>query len=135
MNSKERTMIDSVTPKAGAGVLLINRCNDSSRKLEAFLDRYYGRGIRKSNLEEILKCPFDRDGIHLIVIADPGGTNADHDFLEKLKRLFLNAKFICLFDRVTEEKEISLRSSGLVFLGSFKHFFKFAADILNSAFA
>lgn len=135
MNQKEQAMIDSIQSKANAGVLLINGCNDISRKLEEILDRYYHLDIRESNLAEILKCPFDRGEILLIVLADPGGTKVDHHFLEQLKRLFLNAKFICLFDDITEEKEISLRSSGIVFLGSLKHFFKYAADILNSAFA
>jgi hypothetical protein len=68
----------------------------------------------------------------LIVVTDSFGIHPGGDFLYCLKGKFSNAKFLYLADEVSPETEMSLRTGGLIFLGSYDHFIHSAHQILGS---
>ncbi len=69
----------------------------------------------------------------VILVTDSIGDGLNKDFFLDLRILFPHAKVMCLVDQITQEVEMAIRSTRLVFLGSYEHFVKHSLDILQSA--
>ena len=74
-----------------------------------------------------------RNYINLITITDSLAKNPSKDFILKTRHFFPHAKVICLFDKVTEDTEVILRSIGIIYLGSYNNFKELACEILPAA--
>lgn len=77
-------------------------------------------------------CP--EDHFKLIVFTDSSETKPDRDIVVNLRKLFPRTKVLGLFDDINAEIEMSMRSAGLIFLGSHDHFNKHSSQIIFSAF-
>ena len=77
---------------------------------------------------------YPEDYFKLIVFTDTSETKPDRDIVVNLRKLFPRAKVLGLFDNMDDEIEMSMRSAGLVFLGSHDHFNKHSSQIIFSAF-
>jgi len=114
-----------------AHVLLVGKRNRKVKQVERILAEHFIRVSLASQLTDIIRLPdspFD-----LIVVTDSPKDNLCKDFLLALGNLFPQARVICLFDKITQDIEIIIRSTGLLFLGSYDHFGQWATDILQSA--
>ena len=76
-------------------------------------------------------CPSDH--ISLIVITDLLDERLDRKSVVNFRKYFPKAKIMGLFEKINQELEISLRSVGLVFLGSYDYFNQYSSNILRSA--
>jgi hypothetical protein len=62
------------------------------------------------------------DNLTVIVVTDTLGDGLNQDFFENLRSLYPRARLLCLFDRISRQTEKTMRSAGLLFLGSYEHF-------------
>lgn len=67
----------------------------------------------------------------LVVVTDsfPGGLN--RHILDYVKATLAPARILCLGQFISPGNEVDLRSSGLVFMGSYDEFLRDAVDILR----
>ena len=109
------------------------------------------RNTRVSNIIHLLSKHFDEvnriqeprpgvaaypsDHIKLIVITDLLDGRLDRKALVNLRKYLPEAKIMGLFEKISEELEVSLRGVGLVFLGSYDYFNRNSSNILRSALA
>ena len=73
--------------------------------------------------------------VSLIVLTDWLDDRFDRELAVNLRNKFPKAKFMGLLEKINQETEISLRSVGLVFLGSYDYFSQYSTNILRSALA
>lgn len=125
---KEDFMANSKT----ANALIFGKRNKKVKELEGILAEHFFKAILVSRLTDLSKL-LSSDRYELIVVTDAFKDKLNKDFFVKLKRMFPDAKMLCLFDKITQEVEVTLRSVGIVFLGSYDQFGKLSRDILQSA--
>ena len=111
--------------------LLIAKRTDRTHRIKNLLSEYFQKVDLVSDLDEARQLP---PGIHfdLIVATDSFGITPDGDFLLCLKSRFPGAKFLYFADEIAPETEMSLRATGLIFLGTYDHFTLCAHQILGS---
>ena len=99
--------------------------------LRASLPGYFESIDRISDFAGTGQLPLDLH-FDLIVATDSLEIKPDGDFLACLRGQFPGAKFLYLADEIEPETEMSLRSGGLIFLGSYDHFIHCSRQILGS---
>ena len=114
-----------------ANALLIAKRTEKINQIEAVLSGYFESIDRVSDLAGTGQLPLDFH-FDLIVATDSLEIKPDGDFLACLRGQFPGAKFLYLADEIAPETEMSLRSGGLIFLGSYDHFINCAHQILGS---
>ena len=114
-----------------ANVLLIAKRTEKINRVETVLSEYFESIDRVSDLTGTGQLPPDFH-FDLIVATDSLEIKPDGDFLACLRGQFPGAKFLYLADEIAPETEMSLRSGGLIFLGSYDHFIHCAHQILGS---
>lgn len=72
------------------------------------------------------------DHVCVIITTDSLEQELNKDFFSDLRWRFPQAKLLCLIDDITLEREMPLRSCGLVFLGSHEHFCTYHREIIAS---
>ena len=111
--------------------LLIAKRTEKTNRVETVLSEYFESIDRVSDLAGTGQLPLDFH-FDLIVATDSLEIKPDGDFLSCLRGQFPGAKFLYLADEIAPETEMSLRSGGLIFLGSYDHFIHCAHQILGS---
>ena len=114
-----------------ATALLIAKRTEKINQIETVLSEYFESVDRVSDLAGTGQLPLDLH-FDLIVATDSLEIKPDGDFLACLRGQFPGAKFLYLADEIAPETEMSLRSGGLIFLGSYDHFIHCAHQILGS---
>ncbi len=114
-----------------ANALLIAKRTEKIKQIETVLSEYFESIDRVSDLAGTGQLPLDLH-FDLIVATDSLEIKPDGDFLSCLRGQFSGAKFLYLADEIAPETEMSLRSGGLIFLGSYDHFIHCAHQILGS---
>jgi hypothetical protein len=112
-----------------ANALLIAKRTEKINRIETVLSEYFESIDRVSDLAGTGQLPLHFD---LIVASDSLEIKPDGDFLSCLRGQFPGAKFLYLADEIAPETEMSLRSGGLIFLGSYDHFIHCSHQILGS---
>ncbi len=111
--------------------LLIAKRTEKINRIENLLSEYFQKVSRVSDLTGTGQLPLDHH-FDLIVATDSLEIKPDGDFLSCLRGQFPGAKFMYLADEIAPETEMSLRSGGLIFLGSYDHFIHCSHQILGS---
>ena len=114
-----------------ANALLIAKRTEKINQIETVLSEYFESIERVSDLAGTGQLPLDLH-FDLIVATDSLEIKPDGDFLSCLRGQFSGAKFLYLADEIAPKTEMSLRSGGLIFLGSYDHFIHCAHQILGS---
>jgi len=114
-----------------ANALLIAKWTEKINRVETVLSGYFESIDRVSDLGGTGQLPLDFH-FDLIVATDSLEIKPDGDFLACLRGQFPGAKFLYLADEIAPETEMSLRSGGLIYLGSYDHFISCAHQILGS---
>ena len=114
-----------------ANALLIAKRTEKINRIETVLSEYFESIDRVSDLTGTGQLPLNLH-FDLIVATDSLEIKLDGDFLSCLRGQFSGAKFLYLADEIAPETEMSLRSGGLIFLGSYDHFIHCAHQILGS---
>ena len=114
-----------------ANALLIAKRTEKINRIETVLSEYFESIDRVSDFAGTGQLPLDLH-FDLIVATDSLEIKPDGDFLSCLRGQFRGAKFLYLADEIAPETEMSLRSGGLIFLGSYDHFIHCAHQILGS---
>jgi hypothetical protein len=114
-----------------ANALLIAKRTEKINRIETVLSEYFESIDRVSDLAGTGQLPLDLH-FDLIVATDSLEIKPDGDFLSCLRGQFPGAKFLYLADEIASETEMSLRSGGLIFLGSYDHFIHCSHQILGS---
>jgi N-acetylglucosaminyldiphosphoundecaprenol N-acetyl-beta-D-mannosaminyltransferase len=121
------------SPRAGrANVLVLGRIDKRLRELERVMSQAFLEVVLVSEWSDAVGL-FPSGHFDLIILTDSSKDNLKKNLLISLKRLYSQAKVLCVFDSITEEIEITMRSVGIIYLGSFEHFVRFSRDILESA--
>ena len=115
-----------------ANVLIFGKRNRKVKELEGIMAEHFFNVTVVSRLTDLFKL-LSSARYELIVVTDTFEDKLNKDFFVKLKRMFPQAKMLCLFDEINEQIEVTLRSAGIVFLGSYNQFGKLSRDILQSA--
>lgn len=119
-------------------VLVFGRKNRKMKKLERLLAEHFHKVFlyigfnHVSDLADMVEL-LPNDYFKVIVVTDSLGYKLNKRFFSDLRILFPHAKVLCLIDQITQEMEIAMRGTGLVFLGSYSHFGKYYQDIFQSA--
>ena len=124
-------MANSLTSRR-ANVLVLGERNKRVRELERIMAEALPEVILVSERADVVGS-FPRGHFDLIIVTDSSNDNMNKDFLVNLKRLYSQAKVLCILDKITEKIEIAMRSVGIIYLGSYDHFARFSHDILESA--
>jgi hypothetical protein len=111
--------------------LLIAKLTEKTHRIENLLSEYFKKVSRVSDLAGAGQLPPDLH-FDLIVATDSLEIEPDGDFLSCLRSRFPNVKFLYLADKISPKTEMSLRSGGLIFLGTYDHFSHSAHQILGS---
>jgi hypothetical protein len=111
--------------------LLIAKRTEKINQIENLLSEYFQKISLVSDLTGTGQLPPDLH-FDLIVATDSLEIMPDGDFLSCLRGHIPGAKFLYLADEITPQTEMSLRSGGLIFLGSYDHFIHCAHQILGS---
>jgi len=114
-----------------ANALLIAKRTEKINRIETVLSEYFESIDQVSDLAGTGQLPLDFH-FDLIVATDSLEIKPDGDFLSCLRGQFPGAKFLYLADEIASETEMSLRSGGLIFLGSYDHFIHCSHQILGS---
>jgi len=113
-------------------VLVFGKGNKKVKELERILTEHFYRVCLVSDLSDMVHLVVNVH-FNVIVVTDSMGDGLNKDFFSDLRILFPHAKVMCLVDQITQEMEMAMRSTRLVFLGSYEHFGKHSLDILQSA--
>jgi DNA-binding NtrC family response regulator len=113
-------------------VLLIAKRTEMIEKVETILSEYFHNITRVSEVTDTGQLLPGRH-FDLIVVTDSLQNKPNRDFLQSLKSVFPNAKFIYLVHEIAQQMEMSLRTVGLTFLGNYDHFIRFARQIIGTA--
>ncbi len=111
--------------------LLIAKRTTKINQIKTMLSEYFHKVSLVSDLTGTGQLPPDLH-FDLIVATDSLEIKPDGDFLSCLRGQFPGAKFLYLADEIASETEMSLRSGGLIFLGSYDHFIHCSHQILGS---
>ncbi len=113
-------------------VLVFRKGNKKVKELERILAEHFHRVCLVSDLSDMVHLVVT---VHykVIVVTDSMGDGLNKDFFSDLRILFPDAKVMCLVDQITQEMEMAMRSTRLVFLGSYEYFGKYSQYILLSA--
>lgn len=112
--------------------LVVGKGEAKVNNIVKVLERYFANVIRTTELDGRFEI-YSSNHFGLIVYTDTLNQEENKHFLVKVRSAFPHAKIIGLFDRIDRRFEICVRSTGLIFLGSFEHFNKHSGDILKSA--
>lgn len=117
-------------------ILVVGKRSKKVKQVKDSLTRYFSRVTLVSTLADI-ENSCDSNYLTLIVVTDAirdkEKNKLNKEFLINLRTLYPYAKVLCLFDSITHDVEINLRSGGLIFLGSYERFYELSPAILYSA--
>jgi len=116
-----------------ARILLLGKRSSKVKRVEGILKKYALDAQVVSETGHLLR-PSVKENFKLIVVTDALEDTVGVGFMQGVRDSFPNAKLVSIFDDIIPEIEINMRSAGVVFLGSYDHFFREAGDILKSAF-
>lgn len=113
-------------------ILVFGKRNKNIEWLEHLFTDYFYKVCLVLDLAEAIELLTD---VHfdVILVTDSLEDKLNKDFFSDLRKIFPHAKVLCLVDKITQQKERALRSTGLVYLGSYDHFYSAYQDILKSA--
>ena len=114
-----------------ANALLIAKRTEKINRIETVLAEYFESIDRVSDFAGTGQLPLNLH-FDLIVATDSFEITPDWNFLSCFNGPFPGAKFSYLADEIAPETEMSLRSGGLIFLGSYDHFIHCSQQILGS---
>ena len=112
--------------------LLFGKKNNKVKEIERILKRHT-LGVKLVSETGRHIEPDQGDGFSLIVVTDSIEDRVDENYILNLRQSFPRAKVLSLFDDVSPEIEMNMRSAGLIFLGSYEHFIRESAHIIASA--
>ena len=69
--------------------------------------------------------------LDFIIMTEFRNRKIDETLFCRLRVLFPTAKLLVLVNRVTREMEVTMRSKGLVFFGSYRRFVQFHEEIMG----
>ncbi|MBW2440758.1 MAG: hypothetical protein JRH12_09805 [Deltaproteobacteria bacterium] len=120
------------SPNSKKRALIIGKTDPRVERIMYRLAEFFG-GVELLTDPGRLKSEAD-DNIALIVATDTLGDGLNQHFFESLRSLHPRAGLLCLFDRTSRQIEKSMRSAGLLFLGSYEHFDDCYDSVLERAF-
>ncbi len=118
----------------GRSALVVGKRNAKVDNIVHILSRHFNQINRIRGLGAGVAA-YPSDHINLIVITDLLDDRLDRELVVNLRKNFPKAKVMGLIEKINQELEISLRSVGLVFLGSYDYFDQYSSYILRSALA
>jgi len=113
-------------------VLVLGKRTAKARELEQILAEYFCKVCLISDLADKVKW-LPNDEFNTIIVTDSIGAKLNNRLFSNLRILFPSARLLCLVDKIIPETEMTMRSAGLIFLGSYDHFSNNYKDILKSA--
>jgi len=123
--------ITDPSPTGNCRALIIGENNQRVSLLKRHLAEYFSEVDRLSELGQLNSLAADSHSV--IVVTDTSADVLNHDFFMNLRILRPRARLLCLVDRLTRDSEKTIRSAGLLFLGSYDHFDNCYGSILQTA--
>ena len=123
--------ITDPSSKKSDRALIIGKSNREVNRLISHLTEYFNRVDLLSDMEQFNLLTENSHSI--VVVTDTSGEVLDHDFFMHLRSRHPRAGLLCLVDLITGEAEKTMRSAGLLFLGSYEHFDDCYDSILQTA--
>jgi len=120
------------TKSQNSNVLMFGKTNKSIKKLEQILAGHFNNVYMITDPASLMNLPLDVN-FYIIVVTDSIEYPLNKGFFSYLKEFYPDAVLVCIVDQITQEMEIVMRSSGLLFLGSYDHFSRCYKDIFQSA--
>lgn len=100
--------------------------------LQIIIEKYFkATFIVQTNYDAMSLSPAQDTSLLLATDAFPGGLN--QQLITTIKKNLTPMLTICLLEQITPQTEISLRSTGLTFLGSYAVFAKHADRIIGQS--
>lgn len=118
----------------GRTALVVGKRNAKVDNIVQILSKHFNQINRIRGLGAGVAV-YPSDHINLIVITDLLDDRLDREMVVNLRKNYPKAKVMGLIEKINQELEISLRSVGLVFLGSYDYFDQYSSYILRSALA
>jgi hypothetical protein len=128
---KSMQTITDPSPTGNCRALIIGENNQRVGLLKRHLAEYFGEVDRLSDLGQLKSLAADSHSV--IVVTDTSADVLNHDFFMNLRTLRPRARLLCLVERLSRDREKTIRSAGLLFLGSYDHFDNCYGSILQTA--
>ena len=125
--------ITDPSPTGNCRALIIGENNQRVDLLKRHLAEYFSEVDLLSELGQLNSLAADSHSV--IVVTDTAEDVLNHDFFMNLRTLRPRARLLCLVERLTRDSEKTIRSAGLLFLGSYDHFDNCYGSILQTALA
>jgi N-acetylglucosaminyldiphosphoundecaprenol N-acetyl-beta-D-mannosaminyltransferase len=103
--------------------------------LYSLIAREYQQVTLAETTQDIEHLKPGKQPFKLAVITDSFQENLSRKLINTIKQKINPESMICLSKAFDAEKERELRSTGLIFLGSYQNFFEFSDDIISHTFA
>ncbi len=111
-------------------VLVLGRRTKQVKDLERLLVENLCRVQVASNPSGVFKQNEGED-IDFIIMPEFRNRKIDEALFSQLRVFFPTAKLLVLVNRVTREMEVTMRSKGLIFFGSYRRFVQFHEEIMG----
>ena len=111
-------------------VLVLGRRTKQVKDLERLLVENLCRVQVTSNPSVVFKQNEGED-IDFIIMPEFRNRKIDEALFSQLRVFFPTAKLLVLVNRVTKEMEVTMRSKGLIFFGSYGRFVQFHEEIMG----
>ena len=118
----------------GRNALVVGKRNAEVNNVVHILSKHFNEVNRIRELRPGVAA-YPSDHINLIVLTGLLDDRLDRELVVNLRKNYPKAKVMGLLEKINQELEISLRSVGLVFLGSYDYFNQYSSNILRSALA
>ena len=113
-------------------VLVLGRRTKQVKDLERLLVENLCRVQVTSNPSGVFKQNKGED-IDFIIMPEFRNRKIDEALFSQLRVFFPTAKLLVLVNRVTREMEVTMRSKGLIFFGSYRRFMQLHQEIIGLA--
>jgi N-acetylglucosaminyldiphosphoundecaprenol N-acetyl-beta-D-mannosaminyltransferase len=111
-------------------ILVVGSRTKRVKSLERLLAEHPCQVEVASNAKDVFNRNKEED-VDFVIMTESLNHKVDEDLFARVRVLFPRAKFLVLVDRITREMEVSMRSKGLVFLGSYRRFVQFYQEIIG----